>query len=85
VPPGTEQMPRLNQVDLSIAKRVKVGGLTIDPKVDLFNAFNSAAYFTTKTNSFTSTATPAVSAGAYLWPGSILQGRLLRVAAVVNW
>jgi len=85
VPPGTEQMPRLNQVDFSIAKRVNIGGLTLDPKIDLFNAFNSSAYFTTRTNSFTSTATAGVSAGAYLWPGSILQGRLLRVAAVVNW
>ncbi|HZR23540.1 MAG TPA: TonB-dependent receptor [Vicinamibacterales bacterium] len=85
IAPGTELMPRLNQVDFSIAKRIKVARLTLDPKIDLFNAFNSAAYFTTKTNSFTSTATPGVSAGAYLWPGSILQGRLLRIAAVVNW
>jgi hypothetical protein len=84
-PPDTEQLPRLNQVDFSIAKRVKVGRLTFDPKIDVFNAFNSAAYFTDKTEAFTATATPRVSAGAYLWPGSILQGRLLRIAAVVNW
>jgi len=85
VPPGTEQMPRMNQVDFSIAKRIKIGGLTFDPKLDLFNAFNSSAYFSTRTNSFTPTATAGVSAGTYLYPGSILQGRLLRIAAVVNW
>jgi hypothetical protein len=85
VPPGTEQLPRLNQVDLSFAKRVKVGRVSIDPKIDLFNAFNSAAYFTDRTEGFTSTATPGVSSGAYLFPGSILQGRLLRIGAVVNW
>jgi hypothetical protein len=85
VPPGTELLPRLNQVDFSIAKRVKVGRLTLDPKIDLFNAFNSAAYFTDRTEAFTPTATPGVSGGTYLYPGSILQGRLLRIAAVVNW
>jgi carboxypeptidase family protein len=84
-PPDTELLPRMNQVDFSIAKRVKLGRLTLDPKVDLFNAFNSSAYFTDRTEAFTATATPGVSAGTYLFPGSILQGRLLRVAAVVNW
>ncbi|HZT75580.1 MAG TPA: carboxypeptidase regulatory-like domain-containing protein [Vicinamibacterales bacterium] len=83
--PGTELMPRLNQVDFSVAKRVKAGRFSFDPKLDIFNAFNSSAYFTTKTNSFTATATPGVSAGAYLWPGSILQGRLLRIGVVMNW
>jgi hypothetical protein len=84
-PPDTELLPRMNQIDFSIAKRVKAGRLTIDPKLDIFNAFNSSAYFTDKTEAFTPTATAGVSAGAYLWPGSILQGRLLRIAAVVNW
>lgn len=85
IAPGTEQMPRLNQVDFSIAKRVKIARLTIDPKVDLFNAFNSAAYFTVRTEAFGPTATAGLSSGSYLYPGSILQGRLLRIAAVVNW
>jgi hypothetical protein len=85
VPPGTELMPRLNQVDFSIAKRVKVGRVTFDPKIDLFNALNSSDYFTVRTASFTATATPGVSAGTYFYPGSILQGRLLRIGAVVNW
>jgi hypothetical protein len=85
IPPDTELLPRMNQVDFSIAKRVKVGRLTLDPKIDLFNAFNSSAYFTDRSELFTPTATAGVSSGAYLYPGSILQGRLLRVAAVVNW
>jgi len=85
VPPSTELTPRINQVDFSLAKRVKIGGLRIDPKVDLFNAFNSGAYFSVKTTSFTPSATTGVSQGQYLYPGSILQGRLLRLAAVVNW
>ena len=85
VAPDTEMLPRMNQVDLSIAKRIKFGRATIDPKLDIFNAFNSSAYFTDKSEAFTPTTTAGVSGGSYLWPGSILQGRLLRIAAVLNW
>ena len=78
-------MPRVNQVDFSIGKRFQIGGLRFDPKIDLFNALNSSDYFTVRTSSFTPTAAANVSAGTYLYPGSIIQGRLLRIAAVVNW
>ena len=36
-------------------------------------------------SAFTPTATAGVSAGTYLLPGSIIQGRLLRLGAVINW
>ena len=84
-PPGVELTPRLNQVDFSLAKRITFRGIRFDPKVDLFNAFNSSDYFSVRTTSFTPTATAGTSAGTYMFPGSILQGRLLRVAAVINW
>jgi len=83
--PGVELMPRVNQVDFSIGKRFQIGGFRFDPKIDLFNALNSSDYFTVRTSSFTPTAAAGVSAGTYLYPGSIIQGRLLRIAAVVNW
>jgi carboxypeptidase family protein len=85
VAPGIEQTPRLNQVDFSIGKRFQIGSFRFDPKIDLFNALNSSDYFTVRTTSFTPTAAANVSAGTYMFPGSILQGRLLRIAAVVNW
>ncbi len=85
VKPGTEQTPRINQVDFSIAKRVTVGSLKIDPKLDIFNAFNSSAYFSVKSTTYSATSTAGVSAGSYLYPGSILQGRILRIGAVVTW
>ncbi|MBI3491287.1 MAG: hypothetical protein HY047_05830 [Acidobacteria bacterium] len=85
IAPGTEQMPRVNQVDFSIAKRITIGHLKVDPKLDVFNAFNSSDYFTVRTSTFTPTATAGTSGGTYLFPGSIIQGRLLRLAAVVNW
>jgi hypothetical protein len=90
VPPDTQLTPRINQVDLSIAKRILVGGVKIDPKVDIFNLLNSDDYFTVRggagvPSAYTPTATPGISSGAYLQPGSILQGRLLRLAVVVNF
>jgi hypothetical protein len=85
IPPGIELTPRLNQVDFSIGKRFQIGGFRFDPKIDLFNALNSSDYFTVRTQSFTPTAAAGVSAGTYMYPGSILQGRLVRIAAVVNW
>ena len=44
-----------------------------------------------RTTTFTPVSNPALatafngSGGTYLQPGSILQGRILRIAAVVNW
>jgi len=91
VPPNTLLTPRTNQVDVSIAKRFSLGHLRIDPKLDIFNILNSDDWFTVKSTTYTLTATGATptafdgSSGSYRLPGSILQGRLLRVAAVVNW
>ncbi len=85
IPPGTEQTPRINQVDFSIAKRVTIGSVKIDPKVDIFNLFNSSAYYSVRSTSFSATSSAGVSGGSYLYPGSILNGRLLRIGAVVTW
>ena len=85
VAPGVELTPRLNQVDLSIAKRISVGHIKIDPKIDIFNAFNSSDYFSVRGTTFAPTAAAGVSGGTYLYPGSILQGRLVRLGAVVAW
>ncbi|HEX7138243.1 MAG TPA: hypothetical protein VF219_10365, partial [Vicinamibacterales bacterium] len=88
--PDTQLTPRINQVDLSIAKRITVGGLKLDPKIDIFNLLNSDDYFTVRSGAgtpspYTPTSTPGVSSGAYLLPGSIIQGRLLRLAVVLQW
>ena len=100
-PAGVTLTPRTNQVDLGIAKRMKFGRLRVDPKIDLFNALNSSDYFTVRSTSFspilntaaasptTSPALPANAAGtsytSFRAPGSILQGRLLRIGANVSW
>jgi hypothetical protein len=85
IAPGTEMTPRVTQLDLSVSKRIVVGRLRIDPKVDVFNALNSSDYFSVRSTTFGPTATAGVSSGAYLQPASILQGRIVRLAAVLNW
>jgi hypothetical protein len=83
--------PRTNQLDISVAKRMKFGNVRIDPTLTIFNALNSDDYFTVRSTTYTLTAagaTPSAlngSSGSYLLPGSIIQGRLLRFAAVINW
>ena len=85
VAPGTEMTPRVNQLDFSVSKRITVGRVQFDPKIDLFNALNSDDYYTVRTTTYTPTAAAGVSGSTYMQPGSILQGRLLRIGAVVTW
>ena len=91
IAPGTEQTPRLNQVDFSIAKRITIGRYKFDPKIDLFNALNTDGYFSVRSTTFSPIAAGATatglngSGGSYLLPSSIIQGRILRIGLVVNW
>jgi len=85
VAPGTELTPRVNQVDISFSKRLIFRGVKLDPKLDVFNALNSDDYYSVRTTSFAPSPTAGVSTGTYMQPGSILQGRLLRIGIVVNW
>jgi len=96
--PNTWLTPRTNQVDIGVAKRLTFGRLKVDPKVDLFNALNSSAYFTVRSTTFSpvvgpdgalAPGLPAPAPGSsytnYRAPGSVLQGRILRVGANVTW
>lgn len=88
VAPGTQQTPRVNQFDLAVGKRINIGRIRFEPKVDVFNVLNSSDYFSVRTTTFTPTAVAGVSGGAppaYLAPSGILQGRLLRIGANLSW
>jgi hypothetical protein len=80
IPPGTELTPRITQVDFSLSKKIAFESISFSPKVDVFNAFNSSAYHTVRSMTY-STAPGAT----YKLPGSILQGRIFRLAVVVNF
>jgi hypothetical protein len=80
IAPGTEQTPRINETDISFGKRIKRERVVINPKVDIFNLFNSSDYFTVRSTTYSTAA-----GSAYMLPGSILQGRIVRLGAVLNW
>jgi hypothetical protein len=95
---GTTLTPRTNQVDIGLAKRFLFGRVRVSPKVDVFNALNSDAYFTVRSTVFSpivgpsgtsAPALPALATGSnftnFRAAGSVLQGRILRVGANVTW
>ena len=52
VAPGTEQTPRINQLDVAVSKRVTIGRIKLEPKVDVFNLLNSSDYFSVRTTTY---------------------------------
>src|SRR5262249_48006031 len=77
IPTGTELTPRLNQVDFSLGKRFTLERIRFEPKIDLFNAFNSSDYYAVQSMVYST-----VPGAAYKRPSGILQGRILRLGAV---
>ena len=73
----TEYAPRLLQVDFSLAKSFTIGGVRINPKLDMFNALNSDDY--------TAVTSTQYGAATYRRPSTILQGRIIRVGADLKW
>jgi hypothetical protein len=80
IAPGTELTPRLNQVDFSVSKRINLERFRFEPRVDLFNALNSSDYYSVRSLVYS-----AVPGATYKLPGSILQGRIVRLAVNVNF
>ena len=77
VAPGTEFLPRLNQLDLSFAKNFQVGGYRLQGQADIFNVANSNFVTAYRSTNFATTA--------YLQPSSVLQGRMFRLGLQVKW
>jgi hypothetical protein len=73
------RIQRLNQIDLKLAKTFTVRGVTIAPNFEAFNLNNSSKIIT-----YASTAY-AISAGSYLRPNSVVQGRIIGVGTSVRW
>ena len=73
--PGQRYMPRVTQLDLSVAKSVPVGAVVLTPQVDVFNALNANAVLTEVT-----------TYGAALGnPVTILSPRLIRLQVKVRF
>ena len=77
VAPMTEYGDRINQLDVSITKTVKVGRLSIQPKIDFFNLLNVSPVFAIRSEHF---GTPS-----YNQPSAVLNGRVFQLAAIVRF
>jgi len=80
IAPGKEMTPRLNQLDLSFSKRVNLERVRLEPRVDLFNTFNSSAYYSVRSLVYSTAST-----ATYKLPGSVLLGRVVRLGLNVNF
>jgi hypothetical protein len=80
VAPMTEYGDRINQLDINIAKTIKHGHASFQPKIDFFNVLNTAPVITVR-------ATGGLNYGtsAYLQPSSVLTGRVFQLGAVVRF
>lgn len=77
VAPGTEFLPRLNQLDLSVGKWFNLGSMRVQGQIDLFNVFNESTELGYRSTNF---ATPA-----HLQPSSVLQARVVRLGMQMKW
>jgi hypothetical protein len=75
VPPSSTYTSRFNQVDFRATRAFQAAGIRIRAHVDVYNMFNGSG-IQGQNNTFGS---------RWLTPTSILQGRLLKVAAQVNF
>jgi hypothetical protein len=77
VAPGTEFLPRLNQVDLSLAKWFQIGRVRMQGQLDVFNLSNENTILGVRSTNFTT--------AAYNQPSSVLQGRIIRIGTQIRW
>jgi hypothetical protein len=72
--PGTEYLPRVNQLDLTLSKSFPVRKVRVSPEISLFNLLNANPVLSQ------STAYPNVGV-----PLRILDGRLIRFQAQLKF
>jgi hypothetical protein len=72
---GVDFMPRVNQLDVSLSKRVRVGRTEIVPQLDVFNALNVNPITSINQN----------YGPSYGFPLTVLPARLFRVGAQVRF
>lgn len=72
--PGQDYLPRVNQMDLTIARQIAFGKVRVSPELSLFNMFNANPLLS-QTTTFPNLGTPL----------RILDGRLIRFQAQVRF
>jgi Carboxypeptidase regulatory-like domain/TonB-dependent Receptor Plug Domain len=76
-PVGIEFLDRLNQLDIRVGKRFRVHRMNISTQVDIFNALNGNAVLGVRNFNY--------GVAGFGVPSEVLQARLLKVSASVNF
>jgi hypothetical protein len=94
VPAGTvRHLPRVNQIDLGLRRRFMVGGVSVTPRVDVFNLLNADTELSSRSFLY---GTPAYGLpggvegvigllGINTGTGAVLPARLARVSLQMSW
>jgi hypothetical protein len=83
IEPGTLYGDRVNEVDLRLAKILKVGRMRANVGFDIYNIFNRAAVLTYNQTFVLPTA--ASPNGSWLTPTSVLQPRFFKISAQLDF
>ena len=78
IEPGTLYGDRVNELDLRLAKNIRIGRWRTNVGVDIFNVFNSAAVL-----SYNQAFSPTTT--SWLTPTSVLQARFFKVSAQIDF
>jgi len=82
ITPGTLYGDRVNELDLRLAKNIRISRVRTNVGIDIYNIFNSGAVLTYNQAFVPATAT---SAGSWLVPTSVLQARFFKVSAQIDF
>ena len=77
VPFGTEDLDRLNQLDIRGSKAFTFGRTRVEAQIELFNTLNSDAADTVRSTNF--------GTAAYHQAASAVQGRIIRIGGQMKW
>ena len=77
VAPMTEYGDRINQLDFSVTKTVRVGRLSIQPKLDFFNLLNVSPVISVRGQNF--------GTAAFNQPSSVLVGRVYQLGMILKF
>jgi hypothetical protein len=77
VAPQTEFGDRINQLDVNVTKMFRIGRLSIQPKLDIFNLLNVAPVYSVRSLLF--------GTAAYMQPNQVLNPRTMQIGAVMRF
>jgi hypothetical protein len=81
VAPNTEYGDRINQLDVSVSKTIRLGRASFQPKIDFFNLLNVSPVIDVRSSG----GYLIYGTASYMQPSSVLVGRVYQLGAIVRF